>query len=83
MAGPVQGRLVLHAVIRHNPLPGDASCLSGSRTAADMLLLERGAQLLRMLTLLLELGFKLLELLQLCLLQSRVHRGFRSGCYRH
>ena len=73
---------MLNAAIRHDPVPGDASCLSGSRTAAAMLLLERGVQLLCMLMLLLELGFKLLELRQLRLLQSRVHRGGWSGRYK-
>ena len=54
-----------------------------SRAPAPRLVFERGAQLLCLLTLLLKLGFKLPELLQLCLLQPRVRRGGRSGRCRH
>ena len=68
LTGSVQGRLVLNAAIRHDPVPNDASSLSGSRIVAGTLLLECGTQLLCMLPLLLELGFKLLELRQLRLL---------------
>ena len=59
---------MFNAAIRQDPIPGDASYLSGTRTAAGTFLLERGMQLLCLLVLLLELGLKLPELLQLCLL---------------
>ena len=46
-------------------------------------LLEREAQLLRLLMLLVELGLKLPELRQLCLLFRRVHQcGWSSRCSR-
>ena len=70
---------MFNAAIHQDPIPGDASYLSGTHTAARTFLLERGVQLLCLLALLLELGLKLPELLQLCLLQLSTMKHSRVG----
>ena len=82
LAGPFQVQRVVDVVVGQDPLLGDTPRRPSSRTTSGALLLEHGAQLPCLPTLLLELGLKLLELRQLRLPRSRAC-GSGWVCCRH
>ena len=63
--------MFVDVVIGQDALPGNARRRLAMCTTRGALLLECGAQLLSLPTLLVELGLKLLELRQLCLPRRR------------
>jgi len=71
LARRLQFRGFVDVVVGQDALPGNTSRRLGMCTTRGMLLLECGAQLLGLLTLLVELDLKLLELCQLSLSRRR------------
>ena len=70
-AGQFQFWRFVDVVIGYDPLPGNARRRLGLSATGGALLLECGAQLLCLPTLLIELSLKLFELCQLCLPRRR------------